>query len=263
MDKAKQSVKEFLSGSGQHETSVHKTQAAPVQHETVKPIQRENVTEAVDREVHQDHYHQTVQPIKDREVLPEQHTHKMGEVEHRTFDKRDLRDTKDRLSKESGKFKDERTVQGTQYSQSHAPVEGSEHIHHHIHEQIQPVIHKETVQPNIIHSTKPIHEVHHEPAQLHGTTALPAVSMSDYKKSGGALGGKTEDSSRVKGQPKDLGGVKSAAHGGFDPADEGIAGGGVTGSTGKPTEKPTGNTGTVAGQNFGKGLLDRLNPLSS
>merc|ERR1712000_768411 len=59
--------------------------STPVTQENVTRTQHENVTTAVDREVHQDHHHTSVQPIKDREVLPEQHNHQMAGVETRNL----------------------------------------------------------------------------------------------------------------------------------------------------------------------------------
>ncbi|KAI0015194.1 hypothetical protein F4780DRAFT_784397 [Xylariomycetidae sp. FL0641] len=234
MDKAKASLKNFMSQSGAKDTTVHKTEAAPVQHETVKPTQHEDVNTAVDKEIHQDHYHQTVQPIADREVLPEQHHHKLGEVQHREFDHRDNEATRAKLAAESQKFKDERVVEDTTHTQSHAPIQEGQHVHHHVHETIQPMIHKETVQPHVVHSTVPIHETHHETAQHHGTSSLPPMNLADYQRAGGVLGGEREKFERFDGHASDRGGLMSALHGGkkksaathgdFDPLDEGKAG---------------------------------------
>ena len=102
MDKAKAAVGSFLHKDGKHDTTVHEVRD-PLAHyfgttiytlQTVNPAvtqenvtrtQHENVTTAVDREVHQDHHHTSVQPIKDREVLPEQHNHQMAGVETRNL----------------------------------------------------------------------------------------------------------------------------------------------------------------------------------
>ena len=130
MDKAKAAVSDFMKKAGHHDTTVHESVAPAVQHETVKQHQHENVTTAVDKEVHQDHYHRTVQPVHDKEVLPEQHTAKLGSVQHREFDHRDHEGSKQALATDQAQFRDERTVHDTTHSQSAAPAIGGEHVHH-------------------------------------------------------------------------------------------------------------------------------------
>jgi hypothetical protein len=207
MDKAKAAISDFMHKSGKHDTTVHETVAPAVQNETVKPTQHENVTTAVDKEIHQDHYHRTVQPVQDREVLPEKHIANLGAVQHREFDHRKHDETKRALAAEQAAFKDQKVVNETQYTQSAAPAVGGEHVHHHIHETIQPVVHKETIQPQVVHTTVPIHEVHHNGAQHHTSTELPAMSMSEFKNKGGVLGGREEKYDGFAGEPKNIGGT--------------------------------------------------------
>lgn len=214
MDKAKAAVSDFMHRSGKHDTTVHETVAPAVQHETVKPHQHEDIITAVDKEAHQDHYHRTVQPVHDREVLPEQHTAKLGAVQHREFDHRDHDTTKHNLATEQQAFKNETVVTDTTHSQSAAPVVAGEHVHHHIHETIQPVVEKETIQPHVVHTTIPIHEVHHNPAQHHQSSELPAMSMAEFKQQGGVLGGREERYDAFEGQPKHVHGtLKDMMHG--------------------------------------------------
>lgn len=212
MDKVKAALTDFTSKSGHHDTTVHETVAPAVTHETIKPHQHEEINTAVDKEVHQDHYHHTVQPVQDREVLPERHEAKLGAVQHREFDHRDHESTKRNLAQQQAQFKDERVIEGTTKSQSVAPTIGGEHVHHHIHETIQPVVQKETIQPNVIHTTVPIHEVHHNAATHHGTTALPTMTMDQFKQKGGVLGGREERYDEFEGVPKNIG---RGAAGGF------------------------------------------------
>lgn len=72
----------------------------------------------------------------------------------------------------------------------------------HVHETIQPVIHKEVVQPEVVHTTVPVHEVHHNAAQHHGTTTLPPVHIDEFKKQGGVLSGHQERRSQFDGCPE-------------------------------------------------------------
>ncbi|CAN9087887.1 hypothetical protein CC77DRAFT_1060033 [Alternaria alternata] len=207
MDKAKAAITDFMGRSGHHDTTVHEAVAPAVQHEVIKPHVHEEINTAIDKEVHQDHYHRTVQPVHDREVLPEQHTAKLGAVQHREFDHRDADATKRALIDDQARFADERRIEDTTHSQSVAPTVGGEHVHHHIHETIQPVVQKETIQPNVVHTTVPIHEVHHNKATHHETTALPAMTMEQFKAKGGALTGREERYDEFEGVPKNIGGA--------------------------------------------------------
>ncbi|KAI0147122.1 hypothetical protein GGR57DRAFT_477954 [Xylariaceae sp. FL1272] len=240
MDKAKASLKEFVSKAGHHDTTVHKTEAPAVQHETVKPSQHENINTAIDKEVHHDHYHHTVQPLADREVLPEKHYYNAGDVQHREFDHRDEDSVKRKLAAESQKFHDKRVVDDVKHTRERGAVAQGEHHHHHVHETVQPVVHKETVEPHVVHTTVPIHEVHHNEAQHHSTSTLPTMSMEDYRKGGGVLGKDKQGYSKFDGTPEERGGIlhavhgaegapihkhsempRGASHGDFDPRDKG------------------------------------------
>jgi len=213
MEKVKQALTDFTSRSGHHDTTVHEAVAPAVTKETVKPHHHEEINTAVDKEIHQDHYHRTVQPVQDREVLPETHTAKLGGVQHREFDHRDHESVKRNLIQDQAQYKNERVVEGTTQSRSVAPTVGGEHVHHHIHETIQPVVQKETIQPNVVHTTVPIHEVHHNKATHHDTTALPAITMDEFKQKGGSLTGREERYDEFEGVPKNIGGGTTGGFG--------------------------------------------------
>lgn len=86
-----------------------------------------------DREVHQDHYHTSVQPVKDREVLPERHEHRMAGVETRHVDHGDSAAIAARLEQERAQFQDHREVR-EKHTDAVAPTIAGEHVHHHVHE---------------------------------------------------------------------------------------------------------------------------------
>jgi hypothetical protein len=60
----------------------------------------------------------------------------------------------------------------------------------------------ETIEPHVTHTTVPVHEVHHNASQHHAASALPAVSMSEFKQQGGALAGREERQDGFIGEPK-------------------------------------------------------------
>ncbi|KAH7054540.1 hypothetical protein B0J12DRAFT_456269 [Macrophomina phaseolina] len=212
MEKAKAAVSDFMAKAGKHDTTVHENVAPAVTHETVKPHRHEKVTTAVDKEIHQDHYHTSVQPVKDREVLPEQHHHNLESVQHRQFEHGNDHDVQERLKREAAQFSNSTETATARETHSAAPQVVGEHVHHHVHETIQPVVQKETIEPHVVHTTVPIHEVHHQAAQHHSTSALPAVSMADFKKQGGVLGGREERYDGFEGEPRNTGGALKGQH---------------------------------------------------
>lgn len=251
MDKAKAAVSSFLSKDGKHDTTVHETVNPAVTNEHVTKTQHEDVTTAVDREVHQDHYHTSVQPIKDREVLPEQHSHQMAGVETRNLKHGSDDHIKQRLAAEAAQFKDTRSVGETQRSASANATIAGEHVHHHVHESIQPVIQKETVQPSVIHTTVPVHEIHQNEAKHHSASALPPVSMAEFKKQGGHLSGREERTDAFAGEPLSVGGT--------------LGGAGAHGTT-SLTEESSRGTHSIADSHGAHSnthkpsLMDKLNP---
>lgn len=265
MDKAKTAVSDFMNKAGHHDTTVHEKVAPAVVNEEIRKVRHEEATTAIDREVHQDHYHTSVQPVKDREVLPEQHSHNIVPVEHREHQHGNPEAIKARLEQERMQFQNTRTEGATRESHSVAPVIAGEHVHHHVHETIQPVVNKETIQPSVVHTTVPIHEVHQNEAKHHAASALPAVSMADFKKQGGSLTGREERYDGFEGEPRAVGGAlggSSTGHTGHhssglenkaDPRiDSGTTGGYGSGPSGSGYD----TTGTKK-----PGLMDKLNPM--
>ncbi|KAL2875157.1 hypothetical protein SGCOL_009588 [Colletotrichum sp. CLE4] len=187
MDRAKQAVSSFISKDGHHKTSVDEDVNRAVTEEQVRPHRHEEVTTAVDKEVHQDHHHTTIQPVQHKETLPEKHHHNVVPVAHKTFDHGNERETKDTLDREHAKFRDTSTTHETTHTSTTAPVVTGERVHHHIHEHIQPVIHKETIQPHIVHTTIPIHETHHAKPIHHEATTLPVKTLEEFTREKGNL----------------------------------------------------------------------------
>jgi len=281
MEKAKAAVSDFLHKDGKHTTTVHESVNPAVQTEHITPTRHENVTTAVDREVHQDHHHTTVQPIKHREVLPEKHSHNLAGVEQREFTHGNNDHVHSRLEAERAQFKNTREIGETQHTNTAVPTVGGEHIHHHVHETIQPVIQKETIQPSVVHTTIPVHEVHHNEAKHHTASALPAVTMAEFEKSGGSLKGREERIDSFEGEPRAVGSTLGSGgnhilggHGAkgdtslTERDDNRIRNAGIDGKntndlTGATTT--TGTTGTTGatgatGTTKKASLIDKINP---
>jgi hypothetical protein len=80
-----------------------------------------------------------------------------------------------------------------------------------VHENIQPVVQKETIQPSVVHTTVPIHEVHQNEAKHHTASSLPAVTMDEFKRQGGHLSGREERTDAFEGEPRSVGGTIGGA----------------------------------------------------
>ncbi|KAH7180038.1 uncharacterized protein B0J16DRAFT_417631 [Fusarium flagelliforme] len=175
------------------DATIHKEKTAPVVHEDVKSHQHEKVDTEVDHEVHQDHYHTTIQPVKDKNVLPTKHVYQENEVEEE-IDHRD-NEAKMKAKEEAARIHNEKHVEGTTHSKEYVPAKEHEHVHHHIHETIQPVIERETVQQKVVHTKNKIHEKEYLNDEHHKASVAPAISMSEFKEGGGIAEGvsKTKD----------------------------------------------------------------------
>ncbi|KAL2068134.1 hypothetical protein VTL71DRAFT_16232 [Oculimacula yallundae] len=133
----------------------------------------------VEKEKHQDHYHTTIQPLKDSEVLPEKHDFEQ-ETQERSIDKDDGA-AREKAEMDTAGYQssiDEKKVE----TASKEPTVVNEHVHHHLHETIQPVIEKEVVDPSVTHKRVDIKENIHEASVHHGVTKNSTMSVDEFQK---------------------------------------------------------------------------------
>jgi hypothetical protein len=112
---------------------------------------------------------------------------------------------------------------------------------------VQPLIQKEVIQPEVVHTTVPVHEVHHFAASHHPTTNLPPVSMNEFKTQGGTLSGSERRMNDFEGCPKGVGThleSENINRSSSSSMPSGMEGKGIGGAG--TAKKP--------------GLIDRLNP---
>ncbi|KAK1761576.1 hypothetical protein QBC47DRAFT_429173 [Echria macrotheca] len=259
MDKTKKTINDIMSKSGHHDTTVHEHVAPAIEQKTIKPTSHEEVSTAVESEVHQDHYHRTVQPIATTEVLPEQHKHRVAGEVTREFDHRDQAATERAIKAEASVLRDDKTIEPTTHTQSRAPVVTGEHVHHHVHETVQPLLQKEVIQPEVIHTAVPVHEVHHNAARIHETTTKQPISIDEYKKTGGGLqGSSTTRTAQFEGCPSE----QSQSTTSTSSITEGLKSATSTGISGSTTSSKGMGLGSSGHEEEKKkpGLLDRLNP---
>lgn len=113
--------------SHENDTTIHKHVEPTVEHETLKPHEHEKVNTVLEKEIHQDHYHRTIQPVKDEKVLPTKHTFKENET-NREFDHRDD-DAVKKSQQEGTQFHDERKIDQTTRTKEREPTQQGEHVH--------------------------------------------------------------------------------------------------------------------------------------
>jgi len=126
--------------------------------ETIKPIQRIEVQPIVNLEREQTEIHEVIQPFNEREVLPETVEERLLPI----LEKEEVRESEESFKNEyralSEKFKSSVNVGRVEHVKVvKAPVI-NEVIHKKVIEEIQPVIHRETIVPHLIKETMPIHE---------------------------------------------------------------------------------------------------------
>ncbi|KAI0522092.1 hypothetical protein F5B22DRAFT_458394 [Xylaria bambusicola] len=162
--------------------SIDRTTADAVEHEKIHKKHQEREQKIVDKERHQDHYKTTVQPLKERQVMPEEHQHTQADTQRHYVDHRDSeRDAKTMLERKQKQFTNTSEEFGTQHQTVQEPTVTREHVHHHLHETVQPIIERETVMPSVTHKTIPIKEVHQEPSIDEGITRNAAMTKEEFE----------------------------------------------------------------------------------
>lgn len=183
------------------DTTVDSEVAPAVEHTHVKKQHETREQTFVEKEKHQDHYHTTIQPLKDSEVLPEKHDYDQ-ETKTRNINNDD-NTAKAKAEADRSGFKS--TSEEKQFeSKTKEPTEVAEHVHHHLHETIQPVIEKrksihtevtysmkvvvnscslpEVVDPSVTHKRIDVKERIQEPSENHGITTNSAIPVEEYNK---------------------------------------------------------------------------------
>merc|ERR1711939_390657 len=118
MQAAKDAVHKFTSKRG-HDTTVDENVTGAVTKENIRPHQHEERTQALDREVHHE----------------------------------DPNHSKSQAAAHLAQFQSGSTTHETTRSAENKATVAGEHVHHHVHETVVPVVHKETIQPEVVHTT--------------------------------------------------------------------------------------------------------------
>lgn len=125
---------------GQKDTTVEQEVAPAVEHEHVKKVHETQEQTVVDRERHQDHYHTTIQPLKDQEIEATKHDQVTADTIEREVNKDgDAAQVKAKADADRAAHKSTHDEELHEKSSKDDTIVG-EHVHHHVHETIQPVI---------------------------------------------------------------------------------------------------------------------------
>jgi len=130
----------------------------PITEETIKPIRTQEIQPIVQLEREQTELHEVIQSIHKREVLPTT----MEETNLPTIEREEVRESEEEFKKEyealSEQLRSSVKVEDVEHQKVvKAPII-NEILHRKVIEEIQPVIHKETLVPHLIRETLPVHE---------------------------------------------------------------------------------------------------------
>jgi len=160
------------------DTTVDSEIAPAVEHTHVEKKHETREQAFIEREKHQDHYHTTIQPLKESEVVPETHDH-IQETKHRNIN-HDDNTAKVKADADRAGF--ESTSEQKQFeSSTQEPTQRDEHVHHHFNETVQPVIEKEIIEPSITHKRVDVKEKIQEPSKYHGVTTNSIVPVEEFE----------------------------------------------------------------------------------
>jgi len=218
MQKAKDAVSDILHRDKKHSVDIEQDTAAPVVHERIGAREHENVTTAIDREVHQHHHQTHIQPIKDNVVEDERHHHKVAAVESRHQHHGKDAEIERALGERQAQFSDEREVLPTTQTSSNQTVMG-EHVHHHVHDTIQPVIERQVEKSDVYHTTVPVHERIEKEPVLHKGNVLPTMSMDEFSTHSKSGLGKKAEHIDYEGEPLDIKNNSGVGFGGHNQGE--------------------------------------------
>lgn len=190
------------------------TRLERVVHERVRHLETEEVSRIKEHDRHIHHIQHHTQPLVASEELPE---------EHRSVDHPPTKITEihTAMPKDDKLLHD--MVHEHQDTLIHAPKERTiidkgivinEHIHHHIHHVMQPIITKETIDKQRIHTTIPIHAVTHEAPVVHQSKVHQVLPLETFIQEGGSI---------ESGIPKERVGETMMRHGQCERHVDGIA----------------------------------------
>ena len=187
--------------NGQHTTTLHETTAPAVIQQTHFKARHEVITDAVDREVHQVHYHTSVQPVHDVQELTQEHIHRVTDVQHSEVDHGDDEADRLRLLRDADNYKNSYKTADPKYFRTENPKVIGEHVHHHVYEIVRPVINREVRQLRVVHTTRPSREIIREQARHHNIKTLPALSITDFQRLSGDVLNQGDKEWTISGAP--------------------------------------------------------------
>jgi len=162
-------------------TTVDSSVNPEITHEHIRPVEKEEIHKNVTQEHDVHHYQSRVQPVTDSRVQDTKHVNQSLDTEHVHHDIPKAAHEEARLrSKELG-MENKQNVGSTERSTVDGQTNVQGFANHHIHETIQPVVERETVQPTAIHTTRNVHEHITDGPVLHDQTIEKPISVDEFK----------------------------------------------------------------------------------
>ncbi|KIR97337.1 allergen [Cryptococcus deuterogattii 2001/935-1] len=187
-----QGVKDFFKSTAKPDSTEVCTETAPeVIEEHIRPQEHTESVEAIDRERHIHHHQHRIQPIEHKQALDPKHVHVTAPAVVREHKEEMLPEHQETLQKQRTMHSNQQTTGDVEKSHAHLGTHVNQHEHHHIHETVQPVIQRETIQPTVVHHTAAIHEKVHDAPIVHEVTTLSTIGHNEFLKMKEGLKGAT------------------------------------------------------------------------
>lgn len=209
---AQATARSILNRDGKSDTTVYEGMAPGVTHEHIHNALHSEDQNVIDREHQQAHAHTSVQPVRDSAQGAITSEHNIAPTERRDISHGDESKIRQQIQGERNAYRNTRDQGATTTTSSTNPTITGDHHHHHVSENIQPIVEKDIHQQHIVHTTKPVHEVHHNQTMHHGTSVLPEISMDEFQRNGGTLNGRSERTDHFEGAPHAIDDSRGATH---------------------------------------------------
>lgn len=181
--------------------------------------------------------------------MPTEHKHEQLATEHRHREIPMAEEDAARHQKMHTGITDHQKIAPTERTTVEGGTNTHHLTHHHIHESIQPVIQRETVQPSVIHTTKNVHEHVTDRPIVHDQTVEPTLSINQFKDKVGHLTGGHSTSHHEHMKPNVV------PHSGQDTSSTGYGSGNLNTGTSRTSDMSGGSRGTglTGGETYSSG----------
>ncbi|KXS10807.1 hypothetical protein M427DRAFT_507160 [Gonapodya prolifera JEL478] len=181
-DEVKQSHRVKMADAVAAETAekeVEHRHRAPVTHETIRQVEREEVRPTIQKEIIQPQVQQIIQPIRDTRLEPERVEHIVEPTQVREIKGEARPEDEQRYRRQAEAVRDTRVESEVERQRVHHQPIVKETIHPHVVEEIQPVIEREVIMPKKVEVEVPIVEKVYEAPRVGAVRVAPTITATD------------------------------------------------------------------------------------